>query len=73
MRQRIPIPKLAKQYHPHNSTHIPTPSTALQANRRIASAGVDQALSQSRTESSHGIFVLVGDGFGVEGADGTHV
>ena len=72
MCEGIPIPELAEEHHPNNSTGVLTSSTALQADRHIPPSCVDQTLAKRGTESRHRVFVLIRDDLGIQSSNGGH-
>jgi hypothetical protein len=66
MRQRVPIPELTEHDH-HDHTGVSAAGSALQTNRDVAATSMDETLSESSTETCHGIFVFVQDNLGVQG------
>lgn len=66
MGKGIPVPKLTEEHHADNSAGVATTCTALEADRDIAATCVDETLTQSSTETCHGVVVLVGDNLRIQ-------
>ena len=72
MREGVPIPELAEQHHPNDSTSVLASRTALQTDRHSPSSCIDQPLAKRGTESRYRDFVLVRDDLSIQSSDGGH-
>jgi len=63
--QGVPIPELAEHNHADNRAGVSATRPALQTDRDVPTPSIDETLSESSTETRHGVLMFVRDDLSV--------